>query len=542
MRSSWSRARGVLLVAAALAACPAAARAQTWSAASDQRFFGQSVPRSVFLSQLRYPGVADDTVTDRWAAQLRLRGGVRGRPTDGLTLVAELDTGLLELANDGTRLDGRPVGDQVQRTLLLGPVYAELQLGETGVVLARLGKMRTRVGEGALFSAYALGLLIDVDLGLAWPSHPWQLRAQALFPSGELVKGTFTSPLFTTELAYRFSRRTQVRLHGAAYLDRGGLGPVVADAGTRGRAARIEAAFAARNLPPEGVVCDPSDDVGRREFGELVACVRDALVIGTNGGTFAYDAETRGTLGWTGISAEAGGARWQASALFLYGFGAVQAQLHANGTLRQEAEARQGEVQSSSGPLTRIIAERAAAALTDVLDPSGRVQLGAWLAQATGRVSLTDDLRLDAFVLALSGDEGLGDLSQGAQRYGAFVSLAPFLPHTSLFFNGGAASMVSSPVVTALAPDAAGLVSGGLGAELFLGEALRVRGVVAAMGSLVANAAGASFEGVEVDLSADYVATEWLLVVVDGALLVPGPYFGDVPLGYQLIAGAAVSL
>jgi hypothetical protein len=524
-------------------ALPAAAHGQTWTASADQRFFAQSIPRAVFESQLRYPRVADDTADTRAAYQLRLRGGVSGRPTDAVGLVAELDTGLLELASDGVRLDGRPVGEQAARTLLLGPVYAELQVGESGALLVRAGKLRARLGEGALFDAYAIGGLVDLDLGLAYPEHPWQLRVQALLPSGELVQEAFHSPLFGAELAYRFDRRTQVRLHGALYLDRGAAGPVLADAGARGRARRIQALFDANDLPPEGAVCDPSDDdTTRPDLGEAIACAQEALVSGANSGRFDFEGVTRGALGWTGASAEAGGHRWRARALFLYGFGGVDAELHASGALQAEVNARLEALEQRDGPLARAVLRRTRRALGEVLDSAGRVTLGAWLAQATGQVELTEDLRVDAFALALSGDDGLDPLSSTGQRYGAFVSLAPYLAHTSLFFNGGAASVVASPTVTALAPDAAGLASGGVGAELFLGERFRLRGVVAAMAALIPNTDGARFQGVEVDLSGDAILTDWLLVLVDGAVLVPGPYFGDVPLGLQLIASVAARL
>lgn len=507
---------------------PVDARAVEVRAGLEQRAFALRAPLSLLLSQLRYPGLQDPTQTSRLAYQLRGTAELEGRPVDSLGLRLGLDTGLLELGTDGALLDGRAPADQLPRTLLLGETWGEWQAGD-GALLVRAGKWRARLGEGAIFDAYAFGVMLDLDLGLALEHHPWQARAQVLFPSGALAGDTFRSPLLGAELGYRFGPRASARGLAAVYVDHGAVGPLLADALLRGQAESIEGAFDQVRDVLDDNPC-PTD--GRRpNFREAVSCFEQGLIRAANEGRLGYAAQTRGQVGWTGASGRLGDEGWSVEGLLLYGFGALDVTFTPDGELTEAFIEGLERLPRRGQPLADEARRR--------LPRQRRAQLSSWLAQVSAKWSPHPDLELDGFLLGISGDDGIL-IDDAAATYRAFVSLAPLLAHTSLFFGGGAATAVAAPTASALAPDAAGLVSGGLGATIYLQDRFRLRGLVAAMQALRPNPTGRRFQGVEVDLLADAVLTSWLMLYVDTAVFVPGPYFGDTQVALQGIFGASL--
>lgn len=497
----------------------------------EQRLFARSVPEAVLLSQLRYPGLTTVERAERLAYQLRAAGHVEGRPSDSWGLRVGLDSGLLELADDGAFLDGRDPGRQISKTLLLGPTWAEWQSPGSGAVLVRAGKSRPRIGDGAIFDAYAFGLLVDLDLGLAAPEHPWRARAQVLFPSGNLEADTFESPLFEASVGYRARRHLEVGAFVAAYLDRGAVGPVLSDALLRGQAAALDDAFSAIADVLEANPCPPGGATNPRNG---LSCLRDGLLVAANEGRIGFSSQTRGYLGWAGATGRVGGARWSVEGLAVFGFGKIDLGFEPDRDLSGAFSEGLARLPRRGGELAERVEGR--------LSGTRAVTVSSWLAQLTGRWSPLERLTVDGFALILSGDDGLAVADAADTRYAGFVSLAPLLAHTSIFFNGGLATAVASPTASALAPDAAGLAAGGLGATVDLGDRVRLRGVVAAMAALEPSPDGDRFEGVELNLLADAIVLDELRLFVDAAVFVPGPYFGDVPAGYQVIVGAQAVL
>lgn len=498
----------------------------------------QSVPDGLFSSQLRLADAPRDRA-ERAALWLNGRAHVTARPVARLGLRAGLDTGLLEITDEGAFLDGRAPGAQAQRTLLLGETWIEGQLFEGGALLLRLGKFRANVGDHAVFDAYAMGLTADLDLSLVDGAPPWRVRARALFPAAAFERDTFESPLFDLEVGYRFGRYGALRALGAVYLDRGSIGPVLSDALVRGQAEAVLDGFARADPLLEANPCNPADDPPIRgpNVPERLACLRDAIVEGVDSGRFGYATDTRGHLGWTGLAGRLELSPVRLQAALLYGFGTVDATFTPDGGLAQA-------IRTGFARLKEALPQRAEqldarlARIEENATRRERLSLSSWLAKLEAEVDVGDAVVLDAFFVALSGDDGLSARAEASDgRYGAFVSLAPQLPYTTLFFQGPALPVRSTPVAASVAPDGAGLVAGGLGAQIFLGARYRLRAGGAAMAALVAEDVSA-FQGVEVDVRADAILTDHLLVAFDGAVFVPGPYFGDAPVGYQALLTA----
>ena len=75
------------------------------------------------------------------------------------------------------------------------------------------------------------------------------------------------------------------------------------------------------------------------------------------------------------------------------------------------------------------------------------LELSGFSIQAGGTVYLSETWSASAFALIMSGDDGLDSLAQAftpgtqsdsySDRFGAFLSIVPYLGHTNIFFNGG---------------------------------------------------------------------------------------------------------
>jgi len=154
----------------------------------------------------------------------------------------------------------------------------------------------------------------------------------------------------------------------------------------------------------------------------------------------------------------------------------------------------------------------------------------AW--HATGRLDLT------AFGLWFSGSGPLSASETGVAAYRAFVSLVPFLPCTSLFFNGGLAGSLATRHAELVGTSGRGVLAGGLGATLDgpwgLAGALTVAGLGADRG---APFTGGRFYGVEIDLDLTWAATGWLDVGAEGAVLTPGTFYRDERSVWRVTAG-----
>lgn len=506
--------RFALVLATVLAGLVEGAKAYALEGALDVNLRGlaREAPLEVTQAQLL---AETSTLTDsREALQLHLFGFVRHRPIPELGLRLGLDTGLLELrAVDGSAellADGIELGERFVETLFLGETYLDLQLGENGVVQTRWGKLRPRIGGGAIFDAYALGGMLDVDLQLTNPKLPLSFRAHLFYPDARFEDSGKLSPFADLELALRWGARNELRLLLAGLWDGDqGATPVLVDAFARGGEDRFAAA---RESLPSSVFVDAALDRVQRQLREL------------RGSGVLYALETEGWLGWTGVSLRLHEGPLTLEGVLLLGFGRLHLVSRATDELRALVEG------------SAALAGRADE-LLGLFDDEGDVDLLSAFGQLRARVELLEDLDLRAFFLGMSGDDGLYPDESGS--YGAFISLAPYLPHTSFFF-GGALAPAASVTVASPAPDGAGLIAGGTFFEARVGRGFRFESGIAAMASVEpAPLTGGSFHGIEGNLLADAVLLDGISLHVDLAAFVPGDYYATRAIAVQALLGAS---
>lgn len=515
-------ARGLITTLVALVILgPASAEAFEVEGITSARLFRQVVPEDLLYAQLRLPSLTTTIAAERSALQLHGLVEVRHRPVDALGLRIGLDTGLLELdLHDGQlSADGRPVLDRFKETGFLGETSADLQLGDTGFVELRLGKLRPRVGAGAIFDAYGLGLSVDADLRLLGEGLPLEAQLVALLPDATFTDQGKQSPLLGLQVGLHLLEVLVLRAHSALYVDGGdGLSPLLADAYARGRLAA-----ARRGLDKFVADLPPRLQPGARAQAEAALLEAGQLY---NAGLLGYDVSTQGTLGYLGLEAEYRDHGLTLSGLFLWAHGSVDTTILPNATYRSFLEAR----------FARL--PRVAAALIDRQSDQGAVTLDGLLARVTARLELPAELEARAFGLYVSGDRGLLSDDESDRRYDAFVALAPLINPTAIFFNGGIAWSQASPTVVSPAPDGAGVLAAGLGLSQRPWPWLELSILGATLWSEVPAPTGARAFGNELDLAAILDVFEPWAFTLEGGLFAPGAYFGDRPLGYQVIGGA----
>src|SRR5687768_5357488 len=145
MDAAFNRVSTALL--AAMLLTPQRAFAFDWELAIGNRFFLQTLSEEVTRSQLRYPTLTSTTAATAVAYQVHALGMIAGRPIDQMGLQLGIDTGIIEIGNDGVLIDGRDPAETAERTGFLGETLMDLQLGEGGVVEIQLGKLRPHIGR-----------------------------------------------------------------------------------------------------------------------------------------------------------------------------------------------------------------------------------------------------------------------------------------------------------------------------------------------------------------------------------------------------------
>ncbi|MEO1228531.1 MAG: hypothetical protein AAFZ18_06480 [Myxococcota bacterium] len=483
------------------------------------RGFAQSIPEEVLFSQLRTGTLASTTTADRLSLQLHGLGHLEGRPFRELGVRVGLDTGLVELATgfgDGVRvlIDGREAGTRFEETAFIGESWIELELGKNGVFELRLGKLRPRIGAGAIFDAYAFGARVDVDLSLV-DALPIAFRAHALLPDGTFTDRSKQSPFFDLEVSVPVGRQGTVRFLGAILVDGDdGAATVLQDAVVRGGIEQLEA-LEAEIVPELRPAIQPAVERG---FDRLAAGLERL-----SESTALYLISSSGWLGWLGSSFEASWPAFRIEGSALLGLGEVTLDITPDLVLEAFAENELGPI------VSEVLADQS---------QSGPVSVLSGFAQLQAHFTVSSEVQLRAFGLAMTGDTGLFPSSDGARQYGSFVGLAPFLPYTSLFFQGGVAGALASPTVASPAPDGAGLLAAGLGCDAFPIEPVLVRASLSIMGSTVpSEATGGRVYGMEGDIAVDWLIAPGILASIDLAAFVPMDYYGDLDVGLQAIAG-----
>ncbi len=487
--------------------------ATQWQAVQSHRLMAETIPIELLASAVRYPETSVGDATDRFAYLLHTYGHWRGRPTDELGLRLGWDTGLLSVSPQGVQIDGRPVTDRLVQTWLLGETHAELQLGKTGVFMARAGKIRPVLGGGAIFDAYALGGVLDVDLSYL-PSRPRLfIRAEVLLADASFGARGKTSPLVHLEAGWRGRGLNRLVLFGAAYFDNdNALEPLFADAIARGGLLQLSDVI-------DQKVAEIRRPAPRRSARRVTDRFMADRIDAYNAGEGGFDVTNSGTAGWLGALAG-----WQVGPVVLEGRAII-----GSGRMTTKMRANAGLQAGIRDSLS--VLPLGGESVIEALDREGVVRLLSYFLSVEADLELTPDLAVSSFGLLISGDESL-DI--GHDDYSAFVSLAPLLPYTSIFFRGGVAANLSSPSVASLAPDAAGLVGGGVGMTAWF-DPFTVRAVAAVLGAQVDSAfAAGRYYGAEANLEAYLQLAQRLQIAATTAVFLPGGYFGPgVPPALQ---------
>ena len=483
---------------------------------STQGFLSR-VPDEVLVSRLRTATLSSASASQQLSLQLHGLGHIAGRPRPELELRLGLDTGLVELLAEEegpTRVlvDGRAFESAFPETLFLGETFIEGELGRNGVLELRAGKLRPRLGGGALFDAYGLGVYADLDLNLIRRTLPLSFRIWAMIPDATFTSQSKRSPFVDLEAALQLGIGGELRMLTAfAWDGDDGAAPVLQDALTRGALERL---------------AETRDDVAmnrpavERAFERLAARIEAQAAVGS-----PYVLNTEGWLGWSGAVLSFQNERLDVELVGLVGFGQLDVEIDPI-TVAEVFRTELGTLGN------RALDEQRA---------EGPVSLLSGFGQATIRFSIFEEVALDAFILAMSGDGGLRPGANARSSYSSFVSLAPLLTHTSLFFNGGVGTSLASPTLASPAPDGAGLLSSGLFVDAFPNEWLHVRSGLAIMASTEPSlATGGRLYGLEGNMIVDMLFAERFLALLDVAVLAPLDYYGSLEAGVQAILGITV--
>ena len=499
---------GVLCALVGVAGLPNDAQAETWR--GGLRIGGSAERLPLELSQSRFlPGTSLPETSVDYAVRLRLFGEVEGRPTDRLGLTLGLDTGVLELSEDGALLDRRDFDDQLKNTGLLGRALAELQLGRDGFLAIRAGRYQTTVGGGAIYDAYAFGAELDIDLDLI-DLAPVSLLTRVLLPDGTFTGLRKTSPLVDVQLEYRIGWTSRLTLLASVFFDTGNeLSDPVRSALFKG----LDDRFAD--------VADRLADTFRIDRDAAATAVlawvdRNALV------------ETEGVLAWTGLAGRFGDDSFSVRIIALGLFGDLTiATIPTQERIDTFAELNLSEQLEDT--LVNSIAVRREVAVT------------AFFGEVQASLGVSETMELGTFALVLTGDDGL-QLRDESPRLGAFIGLSPLIPRTAVFFGGTFGPDQATPTAFSIAPDSSGILAAG-GHIAGFWEAISARLSAAVMTALVPSRfTNGRLYGVEIDASLQIPIAGPFAGFLDGGVLLPGAFFEDDRPMVQVVAGVQAFL
>ncbi len=507
-RTFEGRRRTALIVfalGAGWAGPSADAQAQSWQLGA--RVGGSSERLPLELSQTRFvPGTTLPETTTDYALRMRAFGEWRDRPVDRLGLTLGIDTGLLEVYEGGIRLDRRSFDTQVARTFLLGRVMAELQLGRDGFIAVRGGRTRPRIGEGAVFDAYAFELEVDVDLDVI-DIAPVSVLAKVILPDGTFTGLRKTSPLLDFRVEYRFGWTSRVSLLASVFFDTDN-----------------ELADPVRSALFKGVDDELGDAVDR--IATLRRIDRDtaaALLLDWVDRNVAV--QTEGVVAWTGVSGRFGSEDFWVRVVALGLFGELE-------IATVPTPDRVANVRDSTLPPS--VQDR----LIETYTTRRTVAVTAFFGEIESSLALTDQLEIGTFALVLTADEGF-QLGEADPRLGAFLGLSPLVPRTAVFFGGTFGPDQATPTAFSVAPDASGILAAGAHVGGFW-DGFTARLDVAAMTALVPSRfTDGRFYGIEIDAGIQ-VPFGSMAAFVDGGVLLPGEFFDDDRPVFQVVAGVQV--
>lgn len=464
----------------ALTCSPRAAAALDLSLYTQHRGYAETLPDAVAFAQ---PARLRSTVTStggsrQLAYQFVVIGRLAGRPLPWLSLELGLDSGLIGLGKGGVTLDGIGFGARLKETGMLGETFAELQLGEEGVVMIRAGKLLLDVGGGAVLSGYALGLELDVDASYGDPDWPWFARARALLPAATFTSRGKQSPLLELELGRHLGDAQQGRLavFGALFVDGGDeLAGFLQSATPQAPAACLASVLAAETLPCK-------------------------LLAGA--------ADVSGALGWAGLHGRWRDGTLDARGMVVLGVGGIHAAWLG----------RLGRAREVDFGVTSL------------------------LASLEGHVTVAAPLTVGGFVLVATGDDRGTSLDEARDYTSFIGLAPRLPLTSIFFGGGLATTLQSATVAAVSPDGSGIVSAGLDVAVTPWGPDTVEAVLQGAVMSATRASAGGSLYGVEVGLRVEAYPHDGIQVFASGAVLVPGAYYGQAALAGQVYLGAAVAL
>jgi hypothetical protein len=462
------------------ACSPSAAWALDLSLYTQHRGYAETLPDAVAFAQ---PARLRSTITStggsrQLAYQFVVVGRLAGRPLPWLSLELGLDSGLIGLGKGGVTLDGGSFGARLKETGMLGETFAEVQLGEEGVVMIRAGKLLLDVGGGAVLSGYALGLELDVDASYAAPDWPWFARARALLPDATFTSRGKQSPLLELELGRHLGDAQQGRLavFGALFMDGGDeLAEFLQSATPQAPAACLASVLAAETLPCK-------------------------LLAGA--------AEVSGTLGWAGLHGRWRDGTLDARGMVVLGVGGIHAAWLG----------RLGRAREVDFGVTSL------------------------LASLEGHVTVATPLKVGGFLLVATGDDRASSVEEARDYTSFIGLAPRLPLTSIFFGGGLATTLQSATVAAVSPDGSGIVSAGLDVAVAPWGPGTAEAVLQGAVMSATRASASGSLYGVEVGLRVEAYPSEDVQVFASGAVLVPGAYYGNAALAGQVYLGAAIAL
>jgi hypothetical protein len=369
--------------------------------------------------------------------------------------------------------NGRPVRDEIRKTMLLREAYAAYSFGRAGFATLRAGRKRLTIADGFVHDDYATGVELDLDLGAIGPR--WDVAVGVFQPTRDFpstVAGI--SPVVVARADFLPSLFEHAEVFAAALRDRTGS---VAEL-VRGSVVEWGIGNLARSL---GTPAEPA-------AAQLLATA------------LAVPLESDASIGWIGTSGSLAPLRGQRLGWTLALQGGTLHRLASNG---------------AGGP--------------QVWDED--VPLRGRLASLRWDSDLGDKLSAGAFFLYFSG--GLppvtgprGNALPGRdETYDAFLGISPFVTATNLFFGGGLSETFASRQATAPGVNGRGVVAPGLTLAFDPVPKVSLTAKGAWLRSDVSGPYGGKVYGVEADLGVTWAVRDWLLLGAEVDALWPGDFY-----------------
>lgn len=426
------------------------------------------------------PGIVDVCLVDRFRSSTGLAVVGGGRCGMGSPIVQLEET---RLGDAVLTSNGRPMHEELRKTLLVREAYAAWSFGRAGFATLRAGRKRMTVGDGFVHDDYSTGVELALDVGALGPRLDVSVglfQPTRDFPS--TARGV--SPVAVARVDWLPSLFEHAGLFVAGLRDRSGsIAELV-------RASVVEWSV--------GNLARATGTAAEAPAGRLLAQVLSAPL------------ESDASIGWLGTSGSLAPLRGQRLGWTL----AVQ-----GGTLHR--------LTSTTG------------AGTSTWDED--VPLRGRLASVRWESDLGEKVSVGTFFLYLSG--GLppvrgpaGNALAGRDdSYDAFLGISPFVTATNLFFGGGLSDTFAARQVSAPGVNGRGVVAPGLTVSVDPLPGVSLTGKAAWLRADVTGPFGGKIYGTEADLALTWAPRDWLLIGAELDALWPGDFYAGRDTVYKTV-------